>query len=777
MSEGVSAELDLRPLPAGGIALADKDAGRYLSSIGLSGVEPGGRWTNGPNASVTFVLPHDPDGDVILKIEARAFLWKDQLPKQLVIVKVNGADAITWQVIDDLFRTRIIPVSREIIGESKILRIEFELPNCTAPAALKINSDHRRLGIELRRLAWQAFKTRPGPECWMWQLGRPVGGESRKSFDQKVETGFWRRFITGPKVLDIGFRGYEAVKGVVPISPSAIGIDLDYPGYDGKTLPFEDESQDAVYSSHCLEHIVDYAHTIRDWHRVTKFGGHIIAVVPHAYLYEKRHHPPSRWNDDHRRFYTPASLLAEFDEALPANSYRVRYLEDNDRDYRYQDDVGTEPSGCYEIVLVVEKIRPPAWIVQADTALRDRAVVEFDRRRSATAPGNGDPTESLLERRSRLPGLNRAAAPPPIPCKVCGSAAAFFDSVDFNKCAAFYPFGLAGVAVPYYRCDDCGFMFTPFCDDWSHEDFARSLDSDDNILRDPDYLAGRAQRMAQRLAGFTKARILDYGAGQGAFAERMARLGFSRVVGYDPFSMPKRPRGQFDIVTCFEVIQHSRSPRATLEDMLSFLHPDGCILLGETLQPPDIDRVRANWSYVAPCNGHISTFADRTLVTLAERLGLVFHRGDSLHAFLQGSGGTFGELAERFGKPLACFRLGAPGAARPGQWNAPERHWSGAFQWTAAETLSWRVTCPPGTPRMVQIMVPFVHQGRTGFAADCRIQIDGRTAPGSLRESCVFAEFDMQARGEITVTLRTPGLQTSKDGRRLGLAVRVTGQP
>jgi len=39
----------------------------------------------------------------------------------------------------------------------------------------------------------------------------------------------------------------------------------------------------------------------------------------------------------------------------------------------------------------------------------------------------------------------------------------------------------------------------------------------------------------------------------------------------------------------------------------------------------------------------------------------------------------------------------------------------------------------------------------------------------------VFAEFDMQARGKIVVTLRTPGRHTSADGRRLGLGVRVTG--
>ena len=383
--------------------------------------------------------------------------------------------------------------------------------------------------------------------------------------------------------------------------------------------------------------------------------------------------------------------------------------------------------------------------------------------------------EALLERLRRLPRLDRAnAADTCIPCKVCGRAAPFFDVVDFNKCASFYPFGPAGVVVPYHRCSDCGFLFSQFCDDWSHEDFARIIYNDDYVLLDPEYLRNRAERLAEqvapRLAGFETARMLDYGAGLGGFGRRMAELGFPHVVNYDPFSKPERPDGRFDIVTCFEVIEHSPTPRATLEDMQSFLADEGCILLGETLQPPDIDALRGNWWYVAPRNGHISTFADRTLVALAERMGLVFYRGD-LHVFLHGRVGAYAELAARFAKPLACFRLGAPGMA-DGKWFPPEHVGPTTFQWTSADRLMWRVTCPPGPPRVVQIMVPFVHESRKGFAADCRLAVAGQVA-GSVRESCIFAEFDVEARGELVVTLHTPDLLSSADGRRLGIGIPV----
>jgi SAM-dependent methyltransferase len=379
-----------------------------------------------------------------------------------------------------------------------------------------------------------------------------------------------------------------------------------------------------------------------------------------------------------------------------------------------------------------------------------------------------------LARQPRLRAANAAASA--IPCKVCRGPALFFDVVDFNKCAVFYRFGPSGVAVAYYRCDNCGFLFTPFCDAWSHDDFARLIYNDDYVLLDPEYLSDRpirsAELMASKLAGFESARILDYGAGKGLFAQRMAELGFRGVESYDPFSIPRRPEGHFDIVTCFEVIEHIPSPIAALADIRSFLADHGCIVLGESVQPPDIDRVRGNWWYVAPRNGHVSTFADRTLATLADQLGMVLHRGNP-HAMVRGT--AFAALGERFGRALACFRLGAPGQRQPDEWYDVEPDATGPFQWTAAIDLTWRVTAPSDVPRQIQVMVPFAHESRAGFAEGCTITIDGRTVATSVRESCVFAESSVDLRGEVEVALRTPELSGSPEKRLLGLAVRVLG--
>src|SRR4029077_8433990 len=112
---------------------------------------------------------------------------------------------------------------------------------------------------------------------------RHVGTEARKTFAAKLDDGFIEKYLSGMAILDIGYKGYE--NDILPIVPQAIGIDVDYPGYNGRRLPFPDESQDAVFSSHCLEHVDDAKAAISEWFRVLKTNGFLIICVPHQHLY------------------------------------------------------------------------------------------------------------------------------------------------------------------------------------------------------------------------------------------------------------------------------------------------------------------------------------------------------------------------------------------------------------------------------------------------------------------------------------------------------------
>src|SRR5262245_13563378 len=187
---------------------------------------------------------------------------------------------------------------------------------------------------------------------------RNIGPEAARSYERRVESGFFRKYLSGEHILDIGYRGGD--RAAVPIVEQAVGIDLDYPGYDGVHLPFPDESQDTVFSSHCYEHIPDYRVALHEWYRVLRVGGFIVVFVPHKYLYERKSTPPSLFNPDHKRFYTTASLLREFEESLPPNGFRIRHLAENDVGFDYSTPIGENARGCYEIELVIEKIRRPA---------------------------------------------------------------------------------------------------------------------------------------------------------------------------------------------------------------------------------------------------------------------------------------------------------------------------------------------------------------------------------------------------------------------------------
>lgn len=140
------------------------------------------------------------------------------------------------------------------------------------------------------------------------------------------------------------------------ILPGCIGFTIGTPHYDGLHLPIPTGSVDYVYSSHCLEHMNDAISAIREWWRVVKHGGHIVMVVPHRDLYEKKMEMPSRFSGEHMRFYTPASLLLDIEIALQVNSYRIRHLCDNDDGFDYEIPDEVHSKGSYEVEVVVEKI-------------------------------------------------------------------------------------------------------------------------------------------------------------------------------------------------------------------------------------------------------------------------------------------------------------------------------------------------------------------------------------------------------------------------------------
>lgn len=217
-----------------------------------------------------------------------------------------------------------------------------------------------------------------------------------------------------------------------------------------------------------------------------------------------------------------------------------------------------------------------------------------------------------------------------VPCKCCGGSATVYGAADFHRSCedrhtpAFEP---AGVDIPYHRCAACGFIFTIAFDHFTPEQFSAFIYNADYVRADPDFVERRPAQNAlylQQLFGHAthRLRVLDYGGGNGLLAERLRAAGFN-AGSYDPFHGDSRPpTGTYDLVTAFEVLEHTTTPLETLAEMAGFLRPGGMLLFSTLLQPADIDQVRMNWWYAAPRNGHVSLYTTRALAALGDRLRL-----------------------------------------------------------------------------------------------------------------------------------------------------------
>ncbi len=192
--------------------------------------------------------------------------------------------------------------------------------------------------------------------------------------------------------------------------------------------------------------------------------------------------------------------------------------------------------------------------------------------------------------------------------------------------------------------------------------------NDEYLLVDQDYIDRRpraeAKHIAQILEGCQGMRILDYGSGSGKFAKYMREYGFHFIASYDPFSNPDRPEGLFDLVTAFEVVEHSPRPLDTFREMKDFLTADGAIVISQTTQPENIDDIRCSWWYAGPRNGHVTTYSDITFSVIAEKLSLRYQRGGGTFAFTTEPVSPLLERAAAVVGPKFSGRiLGAPGTA------------------------------------------------------------------------------------------------------------------
>lgn len=398
--------------------------------------------------------------------------------------------------------------------------------------------------------------------------------------------------------------------------------------------------------------------------------------------------------------------------------------------------------------------------------------------------------EELFGKLTALPRLDRANMQT-LACKVCSGKAEFFDIVDFNKCCTeneVYAYGRSGIVVPYFRCTTCGFMFTPFFDDWTVSEFARFVYNDDYIKVDGEYAGVRPKReaaaIAQHLAGFTNLRILDYGSGTGMFSSYLQEEGYHNISSYDPFSSPSRPEGRFDLVTCVEVLEHTTAPLTTLTDIAALLDPEGCVIFTTGIQTPNIRELRANWWYVGPRNGHASIYTLSALALAGQAVGLTLYAGPGGTAFA----GTAPSLASAkilssIGRPFRFFQLAAPDreailrSEQKANWHSCETIGTASYRWTREPVVVWHLQAEPLQPCQLTVTIPIQNEIEPGFADGCRLEIGAKSAPFHRRFGALTASITLEEPTDPVIRLITPrplrpsDLGRVNDNRPLGIAV------
>ena len=134
------------------------------------------------------------------------------------------------------------------------------------------------------------------------------------------------------RLLDVGCGAYK-------VFPHACGVDSGHHwgmrGVDVKAEAtdlsmFSDASHDCVYSSHLLEHIVDYKAALREWTRVVKVGGYICLYLPHKLFYPNIGQFGA--NVDHKHDFMPEDIIEAMKEI---GGFDLLENEDRNEDDEY----------------------------------------------------------------------------------------------------------------------------------------------------------------------------------------------------------------------------------------------------------------------------------------------------------------------------------------------------------------------------------------------------------------------------------------------------------
>lgn len=167
----------------------------------------------------------------------------------------------------------------------------------------------------------------------VWKIDNPQGNESQKVRFDLVP------YIAGGG-LDIGcgpakvFDNFVGVDNCIDTKLFGVQIRPDVAVPDATRLPiFASRTMACVFSSHLLEHIVDYKAALAEWWRLVAEGGTLILYLPHADLYPNIGQPGA--NPDHKHDFRPGDIVAAMREVAEDWDLEVCETRDQLQEYSF----------------------------------------------------------------------------------------------------------------------------------------------------------------------------------------------------------------------------------------------------------------------------------------------------------------------------------------------------------------------------------------------------------------------------------------------------------
>jgi hypothetical protein len=211
-------------------------------------------------------------------------------------------------------------------------------------------------------------------------------------------------------------------------------------------------------------------------------------------------------------------------------------------------------------------------------------------------------------------------------CRICGSQTSQFAQETL----------LGKYSVSYHQCRSCGFMQTeePY---WLSEAYQSAINRSDVGLVSRNFMLA-IQTSVIISAWFSRSgKFIDFGGGYGLFVRLMRDRGYNfyrsdahcENLFARGFDAEPDGRGQYELMTAFEVFEHFADPLREIEKMLSYA---SSILFTTELLPVPVPLPKAWWYYGLDHGQHISFYTPASLQAIADRFHLRLYRnGRSLH--------------------------------------------------------------------------------------------------------------------------------------------------